>query len=172
MARIRITGKLTGTLAEAYYKEFCDQHGWAYISLEQIHERGIKKGILKFKKGFDRIYVKIPEEIRPEISSISEPSNKSLLKPSYVYDFLACKIGKWKKPELLNVKERKDFCWVEVKSGMQDLTDNQVRTSKKITIPLYRFRVSNTLSPPRIVDIYWDEVNPEYLFKHNLDSSR
>ena len=47
MARIGITSKLTGTLAEAYYKEFCDQHGWAYISLEQIHERGIKKGILK-----------------------------------------------------------------------------------------------------------------------------
>jgi len=40
VAKIRITPRLTGTLSEAYFKEFCDQHGWAYLSLEQISEKG------------------------------------------------------------------------------------------------------------------------------------
>jgi hypothetical protein len=96
VTEIKITDKLIGSLSETYYKEFCDQNGWAYISLEQIHERGINKGILKFRKGFDRIYVKIPPEIISEIEEISKPSNTNLYAPSYVYDFLACKVGNWK----------------------------------------------------------------------------
>jgi len=169
MAKIRITGKLTGTLSEAYYKEFCDQHGWAYISLEQIHERGdIKKDILKFKKGFHRIYVKIPKEIIPEIKEISKPSNAKIFEPSYVYDFLACRIGRGEKIDAIVTKQKKDFCWVEVKTGYQDLTDNQIQTLKKLTIPLYRFRIPTPLVSPREVYIYWDEVTPVYLMEHNL----
>jgi len=169
MAKIRITGKITGTLSEAYYKEFCDQHGWAYISLEQIHERGeIKKDILKFKKGFGRIYVKIPKEIIPEIKEISKPSNAKIFEPSYVYDFLACRIIRGDNIDAIVAKQKKDFCWVEVKTGYQDLTDNQVQTLKKITIPLYRFRIPNPLVSPRDVYIYWDEVTPDYLLEHNL----
>ena len=169
MAKIRITGKLTGTLSEAYYKEFCDQHGWAYISLEQIHEREeIKKDILKFKKGFHRIYVKIPKEIITEIKEISKPSNTKIFEPSYVYDFLACRIGRGENIDAIVIKEKKDFCWVEVKTGYQDLTDNQIQTLKKITLPLYRFRIPTPLVPPRDVYIYWDEVTPVYLMEHNL----
>lgn len=169
MAKIRITGKLTGTLSEAYYKEFCDQHGWAYISLEHIHERGqIKKDILKFKKGFRRIYVKIPKEIIPETKEISKPSNAKIFEPSYVYDFLACRIGRGEKIDAIVTKQKKDFCWVEVKTGYQELTENQVQTLKKITIPLYRFRVPTPLIESRDVYIYWDEVTPVYLLEHNL----
>ncbi len=51
MVKIEITKRLIGTLSETYFKEFCDQQGWAYISLEQIHENKIKDNILKFKKG-------------------------------------------------------------------------------------------------------------------------
>ncbi len=48
MVKIEITKRLIGTLSETYFKEFCDQQGWAYISLEQIHENKIKDNILKF----------------------------------------------------------------------------------------------------------------------------
>ena len=37
MVRPRITKALKGSLGELYYKEFCDQRGWAYISLENIY---------------------------------------------------------------------------------------------------------------------------------------
>ena len=174
MAKIRITSRLIGTLSEAYYKEFCDQHGYAFISLEQIHENGIENGILKFKKGFNRILVKLPDEIIKEANNISKPSNSSILHPSFVYDFLACKVGQdWKEKEILNVKNMKDFCWVDVKTGLNELTPNQISTLKKITIPLYRFRVPNPLVPSKDVTIYWDEVNSEYLSRfEKFDAER
>jgi len=166
---IEITNKLIGTLSEAYYKEFCDQSGWAYISLEQIHERGIKNGILKFTKGFDRIFVKIPQEIIPEIEEISKPSNTNLYGPSYVYDFLACYVGNWEMPhQVIENKEKKYFRWIEVKTGAQELNPNQIKTLKKISLKLYRFRVPYPL-PEKPVNIYMDEVNSKYLEWHALD---
>ncbi len=38
MVTPRITNKLRGSLGEIYYKEFCDQRGWAYTSLENIYQ--------------------------------------------------------------------------------------------------------------------------------------
>jgi hypothetical protein len=171
MAKIRITPRLTGTLAEAYFKEFCDQRGWAYLSLEQIHEIGIKNGKLKFKKGFNRILVQLPEEIIKEVEQISKPSNSSVLNPTFVYDFLTCKAGRvGRDGGILQAKNKNDFCWVEVKTSSVELTRNQVQTLKKITIPLYRFRVPNPLLDASEVYIYWDEVNSDYLRNHQLDA--
>ena len=172
MARIKITERLTGTLSQAYYKEFCDQHGYAYTSLERIHEIGIKNGVLNFKKGFNRIIIRLPDDIINEVKNISRPSNSSILKPSFVYDFLACKVGQdWKERDIVNIKDKNDFCWVDVKTGNSELTPNQILTTKKITIPLYRFRVPTPLIPSRNVEIYWDKVDSEYLSRFDkLDS--
>jgi len=171
MAKIDPTEKLIGSLSEVYYKEYCDQNGWAYISLEQIHERGIKNGILKFRKGFDRVYVKIPKEIIPEIEEISKPANNKY-DPSYVYDFLACNVGKKKRFNYtLEYKKKYHFVWVEVKTGNSELTSNQIQTLKKISLRLFRFRIPYPLTHPNDVDIYKDEVNSKYLREHNLDEN-
>ncbi len=74
MGKIDITDRLSGALSETYFKEYCDQKGWAYISLEQIYENKIKDNVLKFKKGFNRILVHLPEEIIKEVEHISKPS--------------------------------------------------------------------------------------------------
>lgn len=97
-----------------------------------------------------RVLIKLPDEIIKEVELISEPSNSSILNPTFVYDFLACKVGKdWKEKDVLNVKDKKDFCWVEVKTGREELTKNQIHTIKKITIPLYRFRIPTPLISSR-----------------------
>lgn len=169
MAKIDITKKLIGSLSEAYYKEYCDQTGWAYISLEQIHERGIKKGILKFKKGFDRVYVKIPEEIIPEIEEISKPTSNSTYDPSYVYDFLACNVGNNKRFNYtIETKKKHHFVWVEVKTGLSNLTPSQIKTLQKLSLRLYRFRVPYPLGPADEVDIYKDIVDSKFLINHGL----
>jgi len=155
-------------LSETYFKEYCDQRGWAYVSLEHIHERGIKKRILKFKKGFDRIYVKIPQEIIPEIEEISKPSNNSLSEPSYVYDFLTWDAGNWMKHHLIVDGKKKDFSWIEVKTGLNNLNSNQIRTLEKISLPLFRARVPNPLIESSEVTVYLDEVNSDYLVRNGL----
>ena len=174
MAKIKITPRLIGTLSQSYYKEFCDQHGYGYTSLERIHENGIKDGVLKFKKGFNRIMVKLPEEIVSEVKKISTPSNSSILRPSFVYDFLACKVGNdWKGGDIINVKNKKDFYWVDVKTGNNELTRNQISTLKNLTIPLYRFRVPTPLIASGDVTIYWDKVDSKYLSRFDyLDFKR
>jgi len=63
----KITRKFKGSLGELYYKEFCDQKGVAYISLENIYEFMNPQWTFTFKKGFHRIQIKIPEKIRDEI---------------------------------------------------------------------------------------------------------
>lgn len=170
MAKIDITEKLSGSLSEVYFKEFCDQTGWAYISLEQIHERGIKNGILKFKKGFDRVYVKIPKEIIPEIEEISKPtSNSTTYDPYYVYDFLVCEVGNNKRFNYtIETKKKDHFFWAEVKTGYSKLSSNQILTSKKKSLPLFRFRVPYSLGPADEVDIYKDEVDSKFLRDHDL----
>jgi len=172
VAEIKITSRLMGSLAETYFKEFCDQDGYAYLSLEQIHENGIKDRVLKFKKGFDRILIQLPEEIIKEVERISKPSNSSVLNPTFVYDFLTCRADQTSKEgKILKVKNKRDFCWAEVKTGMQELSKNQIQTLKKITIPLFRFRVPYPLSgSEEEVVIHWDEVNFNYLLEHNLNS--
>jgi len=170
MGKIEITPGLIGNLSESYFKEYCEQRSWAYISLEQIHENGIKDGVLKFKQGFNRILIKLPEELIKEVEQISRPSNSSILKPTFVYDFLTCRVGQTNKDGILKVKNKRNFNWVEVKTGGRELTKNQIRTLKKITIPLFRFRVPNPLLSTEEVDIYSDKVDSKYLFEHGLDS--
>src|SRR5262245_4183128 len=95
--KLDVTPSLNGTLGEAYYKEGCDQHGWAYISLENIHNDMSSQfkdnHILVFKKGFHRIRVRIPESLISELMEISRPTNTSIGNPSFVFDYLACRVG-------------------------------------------------------------------------------
>ena len=95
--KLQITPSLNGALGEAYYKEACDQKGWAYISLENIHNdissQFKDSKILVFKKGFNRIRIKIPEQFISEIKEISRPTNASIENRSFVFDYLACRVG-------------------------------------------------------------------------------
>jgi len=170
VGEIETTSRLIGSLSEVYFKEYCNQRDWAYISLEQIHENGIKDNVLKFRHGYNRILIRLPETIIKEVEQISKPLYSSILKPSFVYDFLTCKVGStYKDEEIIKVKNKKHFSWVEVKTGSRELSKRQIRTLEKITIPLYRFRVPNPLLGDK-VDIFYDLVDEIYLFEHDLDS--
>lgn len=163
MGHLKITPELRSALGEIYCKEFCVQSGWAYTSLEQIYKNPIHKNKLEFKHGFKRIPVKIPSEIQKEITMIAKSSNKKEENPSFVYDFLACKIYESKDPRNLSDMKPEDFRWIEIKTGYGKLGRNQFDTSKKIKISLFRCRVTNVLAPPEEVKVSWDEVNESCL---------
>ena len=57
MTRPKITNSLKGALGETYYKELCNQRGWAYCSLENLYGRNLDA--VWFKMGFNRLQVHI-----------------------------------------------------------------------------------------------------------------
>ena len=147
MARPKITNTLKGALGETYYKELCSQRGWAYCSLETLHNcRNL--GSVVFKMGFDRIHVDIPESIRPEVTRIARPSNRSSGNPSFVFDYLACKVGRVDSSRVYRPKSD-DFCWAEVKTGLGIFSDNQYRTLSEIRLPIAVFHIEDVLANRR-----------------------
>jgi len=150
----RITNALKGSLGEIYYKEFCDQRGWAYISLENIYESMNSDWIFTFKKGFHRIKVRIPQEIRSEITWLVKPSNDLEHRPSYVFDFLACRVGTHK--NYSGIKKSDTFVLAEIKTGREIFSSNQIHKMSKIVLPLAIFHIEDILEPPEYIQMSWD----------------
>lgn len=147
-----ITNSLKGALGELYYKEGCDQRGWAYISLENIHSSFNNE--LVFKKGFHRIRVRIPDSVLPEIKRVSQPTNDSIENPSFVFDFLACRAGT--KEVYDKVITNPELCWVEIKTGESVFSGNQIEVLKQIRLPLAVFYIEDVLAPPEDIEIEWN----------------
>jgi len=150
----RITNKLRGALGEIYYKEFCDQRGWAYTSLENIYETMNPNWIFTFKKGFHRIKVRIPHEIRDEVSWLIKPTNNSISSPSFVFDFLACKVGTLK--NYSKTITSSVFAWVESKTGRGVFSSSQYNAMSKITLPLAIFHINDVLETPKSIKMSSD----------------
>jgi hypothetical protein len=154
--RPKITSALKGSLGEIYYKEFCDQRGWAYISLENLYFMMNDQWIFTFKKGFNRIRVKIPQSVRSEVEAIAQPTNNSTQHPSFVFDFLACRVGTRKKYFPVNYPE--ELCWVEIKTGKGTFSENQIFAMSQISLKLAIFQIDAILESPF-------EVHMNYLIK-------
>lgn len=154
MVTPRITNKLRGSLGEIYYKEFCDQEGWAYTSLENIYESMNSEWIFTFKKGFDRIKITIPEKIREEVEMLIKPTNRSKTSPSFVFDFLACNVKKYR--EYSKVHSDIFFTWVESKTGHVIFSGSQIRTMSKIELPLAIFHIADVLAEPKNIRMMYD----------------
>jgi hypothetical protein len=149
MVTPRITNKLRGSLGEIYYKEFCDQRGWAYTSLENIYQSMNPDWKFIFKKGFHRINITIPPNIRDEVIWLIKPTNKSSTSPSFVFDFLACKVGSHK--EYSEIKSSPEFAWVESKTGSAVFSGSQINAMSKINLPLAIFHVNDILEKPESI---------------------
>jgi len=154
MVTPRITNKLKGSLGEIYYKEYCDQKGWAYSRLENIYYNMNKDWIFTFKKGFHRIKVKIPEEIRTEVSWLAKPTNNSESSPSFVFDFLACKVGQTK--NYSGIWSSPFFAWVENKTGAGIFSSSQADAMSKIRLPLAIFHIEDVLEEPEFIEMECD----------------
>ena len=153
MIRPKITNKLRGSLGEIYYKEYCDQQGLAYTSLENIHATMNRNWIFTFKKGFHRIDVILPKEIRDEITWLAKPTNNSRTSPSFVFDFLVCKVETSK--DYSKVKSTKSFSFAEIKTGNAKFSAGQIKAMSKITLPLAIFHINDVLKAPEDIEMGW-----------------
>ena len=168
MARPKITNALKGALGETYYKELCSQRSWAYCSLEVIY-RSKDLDAVTFKMGFERVRVNIPESMRPEVLRIAKPSNRSSHNPSFVFDYLACKIGQADTSRIQRPQVR-DFCWAEVKTGLGIFSDNQYKTLSEIRLPIAIFHIEDVLAEPKHIEMDW-EMTSGAKFARMLDEN-
>ena len=150
----KISHSFKGSLGELYYKAFCEQQGWAFTRLENIHSSMNPDWIFTFKKGFHRIKIKIPKQLRNEIEWLVQPTNRLVHSPSFVFDFLACKVGKHK--NYSGVKTSDFFSWVENKTGPTWFSPNQINAMEKIKIPLAIFHIEDVLAPPEEIKMGFD----------------
>ena len=110
--------------------------------------------------GFKRICVSIPKSMRSEIMQITRPSNQSVHNPSFVFDYLACKIRPTDTSHIHHPK-CDYFCWAEIKTGLGIFSDNQYKTLSKIRLPIAVFHIGNIMIKPEHVEMDWDIMSGE-----------
>jgi hypothetical protein len=154
---LEITPALKRSLGELYYRENCDQEGWACASLERIYfgrsSPLFKDGsMIEFRKGARRINVKVPGQTMREITEISEPAGSG----AFAFDYLACKVGQKDNYDDTIVANPLALCWVKIRTGRGAFSDGQIDALEKIKLDLAVFRIRDILAPPGKIETGWD----------------
>ena len=145
-------------MGELYFKHLCEKNDYAYIRLEEIYRTLTPRSVLQFKYGFDRVPIKIPSEILEELREVCQPLDING-SPSYVFDFLTCKLNNEFYVDQDNVLPAENFHWVEVKTGKSTLSQHQLRIRNQCKMQFDVFRVENVDASPHSVKIFWEEAS-------------
>jgi len=154
MTEIEVTDELLGDLGELYFKHLCYQRGYAFVRLDNVHKT-LPNQVIDFKFEFERIPIRIPDELVPEVSRISKPTPINGTQ-SFVFDFLTCRVYEADKVDKPNARDSRDFCWVEIKTGKSSLSRHQEEVARTCEMRFSVFRVVNAMSPPDEVEIEWE----------------
>lgn len=155
MTKLVVTSKLRGDLGELYFKHLCEQRKYAYIRPEEIYKSFTPAEILNFKFGYERLLIKIPEAAVDEIRRVSKPKSVNGT-PSFVFDFLTCKIHKNFTANDVNYPSFDDLFWVEIKTGSNPLSIRQQQMRQNCKIAFSSFRVRDVMTSPNDIDIDWE----------------
>ncbi len=85
---------------------------------------------------------------------MAEPTNESSKNPSFVYDYLACKLGNLE--DFPDIVANPYLCWVEIKTGGSYLSDSQDLMLNVIKLPLAIFYIEDVVVHPKQIDIEYD----------------
>lgn len=142
---LEITPSLKSSLGTLYYKEYCDQQGWAFVSLKEISSAGLKDNVIMFEKGTHKISVKVPAQAVQEILRLIKPANGN-----FVFDYLACKVGGKKESsgggEEVIVANPLGLCWI--KAGKGTFSGDQLDVLEKTGLQVAVFAVKDVLTSP------------------------
>ncbi len=158
MGDILTNEKIRGDIGELIFEHFSEKNEYAVISLEEIYRTLKPDNKLIFRYGYERIEVKLPDDIAEEVRKFSRPTNNRENDPSFVYDFLtvSLKFSFKKTPKndynvRYHIQEpyitKKAFNWVEIKTGKGKLTKNQIKYGEETIIGLQVFRVDLDVWP-------------------------
>jgi hypothetical protein len=155
MSKLELTHQLRGDLGELYFKHLCYQRGYAFIKLESIYKTLTPRNELEFRFKYKRIPIQIPDSLVDEIRRVCRPEDVRD-SPSYVFDFLTCKIDEGYSTKEVNQMNESAFNWVEVKTGSRNLTPRQDQMRRTCKIRFNVFRVRDIMVSPDTVLISYD----------------
>ncbi len=89
------------------------------------------------------------DRIRDEVSWLIKPTNNLVASPSFVFDFLACKVGTLK--NYSKTITSTEFALVESKTGKGHFSSSQCKAMSKITLPLAIFHIKDVLEAPKSI---------------------
>lgn len=161
---MEMTKALKDALAHLYYREACDQKGWAFVAFESID---VRDNVVVFAKGPHKISIKIPAQIAAEIHQVSKLGSKG--KP--VFDYLACKVSQREKYEGIMVANPTALSWVRIKTRKTEFSEKEIEALEKTRIPLALFYIRDILAQPPQMEVKWDiRTGDEWL--DELDEKR
>ncbi len=134
---MEITPALKGALAELYFRESCDQQGFAYSMPAGISDfRNIV-----FKKGRHSISARMHEQVAAEVKEFAG-----------TFDYLACRVGQKEKYDAMVANPLALF-WVKTKAGF---TDGQLDALHRTKIQVAVFRIRDVLAAPGRIETRWE----------------
>jgi hypothetical protein len=161
---LEMTRQLKWELAHLYYREACDQKGWAYANLKGIE---VRDGAVVFAKGVHNINIRLPDQIVAEIRPVSKLESGG--RP--LFDYLACKVSQREKYEGVMVANPTALTWVQVKTTKGEFSEKELDALENIRIPLALFYIRDVLTQPQKIEAKWIiKTGEEWL--NELDDKR
>lgn len=149
---LSVTPFLKDELFDLYFRQTCDQEGWAYVPARNISFK--EKNTLAFSKGPRKVQVRVHEQIVPEIKATA-----------FAFDYLACKVGGLKKEEKEHQQDHTTavavvanplaLCWIKTKGG-KSFTDGQLDCMSRTRLPVAVFRIRDVLAAPAKIETRWE----------------
>ncbi len=180
---LQATPSLKRSLAELYFREWCDQHGRAFFGIKDDgiaiaaaqgkggHSNNNNSGsgsaaTVAFRKGLRTVNVRLPEKTAGEVRDVVTATfAKSQIPP---FDFLACKVGNRDRYDDPVVASPLGLCWVVIGSP---LSEAQADALEKASLDVAVFRVRDVLASPREIEIKLDS-RPAREWLDALDEQR
>jgi hypothetical protein len=139
---LQVTPALKKALSELYFREGCDQKGWAFVPVAgKIRIADNNNNIIEFAKGAANIRIKVPAQMIPEVTG------------TVVFDYLVCQVGQKEKYDNPVVANPLALCWVKMGKA---LLQPHLDALEKAKIPLAVFTIRDVLAPPGQIQIKWD----------------
>lgn len=158
---LQITPSLKDSLGTLYFKESCDQAGWAHLSLRDTG--AARDNVFTFVKGERTIMVKIPAQAAVEVARLARSARG---KPTF--DYLACKVGDQRGGGVV-VANPLGLCWV--KMGRGAFSADQIDAMEKTGLQVAVFAIRDVLAAPGKVEVKMD-VRPAKVWLDELDDLR
>ena len=157
---LQITASLKDSLGTLYFKESCDQTGWAHVSLRDIG--AARDNVFTFAKGGRKISVKIPAQAAQEVARLARPAGGR-----FAFDYLAYKVGD--RHDGVVVANPLGLCLVKI--GKSAFSADQIDAMEKTGLQVAVFAIKDVLASPGKVEVRMD-VRPAKEWLDELDDLR